>query len=148
MRARGDHPATIEQDHPAGERDRREPVRDDEGRPVLEQCVERGVDLLLDMDVDRAGRVVEDEDRGIEQEGPRDRDPLSLAARQRVAALTHDRCVPVGEPHDEPVRVRCACSGLDLLVRCARLAVGDVVPARDREQERLVLHDADSPVTS
>ena len=62
-----------------------------------QQGVERGVDLLLDVDVDRARRVVEHEDRRIEQQRPRDRDALALPAGQRVAPLADDGVVALGE---------------------------------------------------
>ena len=101
-----DHVAAVESEHALGERDRREPVGDHESCAVLEQGAEGCVDLLFDVDVDRAGRVVEDEDRRVEEQRPRDRHALALAARERVAALTDDRVVAVGEPHDELVGVR------------------------------------------
>ena len=72
--------AVLEEDHPIGEANRREAVGDDQCRPISHQFDERVVDPLFDLDVDRAGRVVEDEDRRVEEQCPRDREPLSLAS--------------------------------------------------------------------
>ena len=63
VRAGRDDPAALHEHDPVGEVDRRQAVRDDERRASLHHAVERVVDLLLDLDVDRARRVVEDEDR-------------------------------------------------------------------------------------
>ena len=59
----GHDAAVLEQQHPLGEPDGGETVGDDQRRPTAHQRLERVVDLLLDVDVDRAGGVVEDEDR-------------------------------------------------------------------------------------
>ena len=55
-------------------------MRDDEGGAVLHHLVEGGLQLRLGRRIERAGRLVEDQDRWILQERPRDRDPLALAA--------------------------------------------------------------------
>ena len=59
---------------------------------VLSRCVimisvrslavlgERIVNQLLTLDVDLAGRFIENQNFGVSQEGPRQRDPLPLAA--------------------------------------------------------------------
>ena len=108
-----------------------------------QERAERRVDLLFDVHVDRARRVVEHEDRRVEQQGPRDGDALALPARERVAPLAHHGVVAVGELDDELVGVGGPRGGLDLLDGRVGPAVGDVVADRDREEERLVLDDAD-----
>ena len=80
---------------------------------------------------------------GFDEQRPRDRDALALAAGERVAALADDRVVAVGSSVDELVGSGGAGRRLDLVERRVRAAVGDVVADRDREQERLVEHDAD-----
>ena len=47
--------------------------------------------------VDGRGGVVEDEDPRVEDERPRDRDPLALSARERDPALADHRVVAVGQ---------------------------------------------------
>ena len=65
----------------------------------LEQSAERLVDAGLDVHVDRARGVVEDQDRRVDQEGARDGDALALTARERVAAFADDGVVALGQAH-------------------------------------------------
>ena len=115
----------------------------DERRPVLHEPPQRGVDLLLHLDVDGTGGVVEDEDRGIDEERTGDGDALTLPARERVAALADHRVVPFGELPDEDVGAGGLGGGDDLFAAGVGSPVGDVVPNGDREEERLVEDDAD-----
>ena len=74
----------------------------------------------------------------------RDRDPLPLAARQRVAAFAEDGVVAVRQPRDELVGVgEPARAQNDLVARGARPAVGDVLRDRGAEQHRILQHEAD-----
>ena len=82
MRARRDDPSALHQHDTVGEVDRRQPVGDDERRASLHHAVQRVVDLLLDLDVDRARGVVEDEDRRIGDEQRAIDDALALSARE------------------------------------------------------------------
>jgi hypothetical protein len=77
--------------------------------------------------VDRAGGVVEDEDRRIDEQRARDGDALALAAREGVAALADDGVVALRAAHDELVGVGGAGRRLDLFEGGVRSAVGDVV---------------------
>ena len=113
--ARGD-PPVLEHDDLVGERDRRQPVRDDDRRPPAHDLAQPGADLRLGRRVDRRGRVVEDEDSRIDEQRARDRDPLSLPARERDPALADDRVVAVRQLLDELVRLRRARGRLDGLV--------------------------------
>ena len=65
-------------------------------------------------DVDRARRLVEDQDRGVLQERAGERDPLALAAGEPHPALADQRVVAVRQPADEVVRVRRPRRRLDL----------------------------------
>ena len=88
------------------------------------------VDLGLDVHVDGARRVVEDQDGRVDQQCARDGDALALAARERVAPLADHGVVALGELEDEVVGARRARRGLDLLVGGVGQAVGDVVADR------------------
>jgi hypothetical protein len=59
----------------------RQPVRDDDRRPAVEQPVERGLDQDLGRTIDVRRRLVEDEDARIGQERTGDRDQLALPGR-------------------------------------------------------------------
>jgi len=82
-------------------------VGHDQGGAALHEHAQRPVDLLFDLDVDRTGGVVEDEDRRVDQEGPGDGDALALATREGVATLTDHGVVALGQLTDEPVGARC-----------------------------------------
>ena len=88
------------------------------------------MDDLLNMDVDGAGGVVEQEDGWVDEQRPGDGDPLALAAREGVAPFAHHGVVALGEITDEPVGIgRCRCSD-DLISAGIRSAIGDVVGDR------------------
>ena len=98
----GDDPAVHDQD-PVGPRDRREPVGDDEDRATGHQVVERGLHEALALGVERAGGLVEDQDRRVAEDRPGDGEPLALAAGEAHAALSDDRLVPLRQLADEAV---------------------------------------------
>ena len=52
--------------------------------------VERFLDLALGLGVDRRRGFIKDQDRRVDQKGPRDRDPLALAAGERLPALADE----------------------------------------------------------
>ncbi len=132
-------PAVLEVEHPFGQPDRRQPVGDDDQRRV-ELATERVRDLRLDRWIDRARRVIQDEDPRLPHERASDRDPLPLTARERVTALPDHGRVAAGEPLDEPCRVRDRGGALDLLgVRAG--VERDVLADRRREQEALLEDD-------
>src|SRR6266851_1740408 len=58
-----DHVAAVEHQNARGMANGREPVCDHEGRASLHDFVERGVDLGFGDRIERAGRLVEDQDR-------------------------------------------------------------------------------------
>ena len=99
----GHHLVLVEQHHPVGQGEGREPVGDDQGGPALHLDLQSGVDGLLHLDVDGAGGVVEDQHRRVDEQCAGDGDALALPARQGVAALTDDGVVAVGQVADELV---------------------------------------------
>src|ERR1700738_1241540 len=80
-----DHMSVVEHQDARGIANGREPVRDHEGGASLHHLVERGVNLGFGDGVERAGRLVEDQDRRILQQRARDRQPLPLAAGRHAA---------------------------------------------------------------
>jgi hypothetical protein len=137
--------ALLEHHDVVGQRDRRQPVGDDERRPAGHDLAQRGLDRLLGRGVDRGGRVVEDQDPRVGEEGARDREPLALPAGEREPALAHARVVAVGQLGDEAGRLGALGRALDGLPARVRIRVGDVVRDRVREQERVVVDDRDLP---
>src|SRR5687768_522592 len=60
--------------------DGREPMRDHEGGAAFHHLVERNQQQLFGAGVERAGRLIEDQDRRVLEKGARDRQPLAFAA--------------------------------------------------------------------
>ncbi len=75
-----------------GVADRREPVRDDDRRAPSLTRAQRALDRRLGLVVDRAGRLVEHEDRGVAHDRPRDRQPLALAAARAGRRARRPAC--------------------------------------------------------
>ena len=82
MRSLLDDLAVLEDDDQVGVADRRQAVRDDERGPAVQQAAERVLDLPFGADVDRARRLVEDQDPRVGEQRPRERDELALAERE------------------------------------------------------------------
>ena len=110
-----DDPAAVDDDDLVGERDRREAVGDDEGRPALHHLAQAALDRRLGARVDRGGGVVEDQDPRVGEQGAGDRDPLALAAGEGQAALADQGLVAVGKVADEAVGLGPPRRRLDLL---------------------------------
>lgn len=86
--------AAVEHEDVVGVADGREPVADDERRPAPRQLGEPGVDILLGLDVQGSGRLVEDQHLGVADEGTGQRRPLPLTLRQVTVADAAPRCRP------------------------------------------------------
>ena len=121
VRALVDHPAAFEHDDAVGQVQRRPAVRDRAAwsGPAMTRA-EGVVNGRLDPGVDRAGGVVEDEDARVEQDGPGQRDPLTLAAREGQPALADDGVVAPRQLLDELVGLRRPGRRLDLARRWRR----------------------------
>ena len=91
-----DDPALVHEDDQVGVAHGGQAVGDDEGGAACAQAVDRFLDARLGLDVERAGRLVEHQDRRVLEDGAGDRDALALAARQLAAALADERVVAVG----------------------------------------------------
>ena len=117
---------------------------DDDQRPVATESRDRLVDAFLGGAVQRARRLVEDQDLRIAQQRARDRDPLSLTSRELHSAVAEHRVVAVRELGDEVVG-SCAPGGLDdaALVRVVD-AKGDVEAHRVVEDEHILAGDPEA----
>ena len=116
MAAAFDDPACLEHDDLVGMHDRRQPVRDHDRGPAALDIFERALDLGLGAAVERAGRLVEDQDRRVLEQRARDRDALLLAARQLQPALADPRLIAEWLAFDELGDRRAARRALDLVL--------------------------------
>src|ERR1051326_3564538 len=120
-----------------------EPVGDDKHGAALGNFLHVALDDALALRVERAGRLVEDENARIGDERARDGDALALAARERGAALADDGVVALGELEDEIMRAGEPRRRDHALERHARIGERDVLAHRAVEQHVLLQHDAD-----
>ena len=140
-------------------------------RPPRAELLERGLHGGLGRRVERARRLVEEDDRRVLEEAARDRDALLLAAAQPQPALADDglplllealhhlehlqsegrrECAlgGAGAPRracslSAPPHLRARRRGLELGATRARPAVRDVVLDRRVEEHGVLGHDAD-----
>ena len=130
--------AAVEHEDARGVAHRGEPVGDDEGGAALHHLVEGGGHLGLGRGIERARRLVEDQDRRVLQQRPGDRQPLPLAAREHAPALADDRVQPVAVPLDEFERLGALQAASDLLVGGVWIADAQILGDRAVEQQRLL----------
>jgi len=90
--------------------------------------------------VERRGRLIEQQHRGIADDGTGDRDTLALPARQRIAALADLGIVFIRQAHDVAVDLGLLRRLLDFLIGRAFLAEPDVFPDRHVEQHVFLEH--------
>ena len=103
-----------------------------------------GVDHRLALGIERAGRLVEDQDARIVDQRARDREPLALAARQIGRAFLDVGLVAVRHPLDELLGAGEPRRAHRVGQREAGTAGDDVVADRAAEQEILLQHDAEA----
>ena len=104
-------------------------------RPTLDGLLNQRLRSRVSTD---GGRLVQDQDLGVFEDRPGDRDPLLLPARQARPRSPVWRIVAVGETHDEVVRVGRLSGPDDLLERDVGDAVGDVFRDRPVKEEGLL----------
>jgi hypothetical protein len=97
----------------------------DDGAPG-HQTLQRRLDLGLALGVERAGGLVEQQDRGVLQEGAGDGDPLPLTAGEPRARLADAGVVALGQRQDEVVGGGGLGGAFDLGLGGLRPRVGDV----------------------
>ena len=110
---------------------------------MRETSLQGALDFPLGAGVQRAGGLVQQQDRRVLEDGAGDGDALLLAARQFQAALAHHGVIAHRQLHDELVDLGQARRFLDLGLVGADAAIGDVVLDRVVEQHRVLRDDAD-----
>ena len=89
--------AVQEANHPVGAQDQLGAMRDHQHRPPGLQAPDRAGHDGGALGVEVGGRLVEDHQRCVSDERPREGDPPALARRQGSLAIADDRGVPVGQ---------------------------------------------------
>src|SRR6266699_3897914 len=118
----------------------RETVGNQQGRAPLQEAADRLLDLVFGGAVNRAGRVVQDEDAWIGQQGARNGDALPLSARKRHTALANQRVVTIFEAQYEVVRLGIFRGLLNRrLIRPLSQSIGDILSDGTREEKDILL---------
>src|ERR1700761_5718813 len=141
--ARFDDVTVVENDDLVRVADGGQPVRDGDRGPALGKGVERLLHGPFGLGVEGAGRLVQDQDARVPEQGPGDRDPLLLAAGEPVPAGADHGVVPVGQADDEVVNLGRAGRVFDLLVGGGGPGVAQVFPHRGVQQVGLLADHAD-----
>ena len=116
---------------------------DDDGGSALCQLVKGSLDACFRHCIQRRGRLIQNEHRRVLQEDAGDGDALLLPARKEDAPLPGIGCKTFRHSHDILVDLRLFRRLDDFLVCGARSAVPYVLSDCIREQEHILLHDAD-----
>ena len=93
MPAGADDAAAVDHDDAVGIDGGGQPMRDHERGAVAHELLERVLHQPLALRIERAGGLVEQQDRRILEDGARDGDALLLAAREPRAALAEEGVV-------------------------------------------------------
>src|SRR5947209_449916 len=99
-----DDTAAVEDADKIGIDDRRQPVRNHDRRTTAHQRSQGGLYLALALGIERRGRLVEQQDRGVLQHRAGDRQALALSAGEAQPMLADDRVVALRKLADEAVR--------------------------------------------
>ena len=129
--------AVAQQRDLVGEQHRRRPMRDHDARHRVQHPAQRLLDDGLGVHVERGQRVVEHEDLGRGEDGPRQRQPLPLPAGQAHALFADAGVQPERQVVDE-LRGGDLDGLRQLLVRRVRPAEPQVLRHRHREQRRVL----------
>ena len=124
--------------------ERRQPVRNDDHRPTARNPANVLVDDRLAVRIKRAGRLVENQDLRVENQRPRDRQSLPLAARQIRRPFVDVRLITARKPVDELLGAGEPRRPHHLIEGRVRLGGRDVLTDRAAEQEVLLQHDAEA----
>lgn len=81
----------------------RQPVGNGDHRLAPRQLGDRRLDQVFVFRIDACGGLVQDDNGGVLQDGPRNGDPLLLAARKGGPALAYDRVIALRELFNERV---------------------------------------------
>src|SRR5262245_58045882 len=135
--------ASVENDDVVALAQGAEAMRDHQRRAALHGSLHGRENLVLSVRVDRSCRIVQEQDRRVEEHGAGDGQSLTLADGEVEATLPQDGVKTVWQIGDEVISSGNACSLLDLSERCFRMAKGDVGGNGVAEEKRLLEDEAD-----
>ena len=138
-----DDAGVLEHQDTGGVADGGEPVGDHKGRASLHHLDQCRLQLGFGDRIERARRLVENQDRWVLEQRPRDREPLALAPGQQPAALADARLEAFRIALDDIERLGALAGLAHFLLGRIGLADAQIVGDRAIEQQRLLEHHAD-----
>ena len=130
--------AAIQHHDPVRVPDRAEAVRDDHAAAAA--AAQIAVDPQFRFRVERAGRLVQQQQGGVRHQRPRDFEPLAFAAAEVAAALAHFRKIAEAARRDLVVDASIARGPLDLRDRDGAVEHGQVVADGAAKQEDILVN--------
>ncbi len=121
---------------------RGQPMRDNERRAPLHQEAEPVLNHGLALRIEGAGRLIQNQNAGIGQDRPCDRQTLPLTAGELNPTLAHDRLIALSETLRELVYTRDTAGLQKLFFTGLRPRKHDVLADGAVEQKRLLQYDA------
>src|SRR4051794_27692967 len=115
----------------------------DHAGALAHQSCTRVLDQPFALAVQRTGGFVQNQNTWIDQERPRDRDALTLPARQLRPAFAEERVIPFRQLGHELLNVRCASDCKELVIGSIRVAVKYILAHRAGEEDGVLRDDAD-----
>ena len=123
---------------------RREAMRNDHHRPTVRHALKISIYQRFALRIERRGRLVEDQQLGIGDQGTGNGETLTLTAGEVRRAFLNPGFISLRQPFDklfgagEPGRAH------GVLEAEARASCKDIVPYRAAKQEVLLQHDAEA----
>src|SRR5579883_920164 len=119
----------------------REAMSNQQRGTALQHAMNGALDLILGSAIDRAGRVVEDQDARIGEQSARNGDTLALTSRERHPTLANHCVVALFELLDKLVRLSIARRPLNgRAVRLLPQPIRDILGDRTREEKDILLN--------
>ena len=143
MRSGRDGPAPVQHHDAVRIHHRRKAVRDHDGGAAARKPVQRVLDQPLVFRVERARRLVQQQHGRVAEDGAGDGEALALAGGEAHAAFAEIAVIALRERAEELVRRRRFRRLDDLRMAGVGPSVGDVLPRRGREHDRLLRHKAE-----
>ena len=116
-------------------------MRDDEAGPAGHQPFQRLLDEPFGRRVDAGSRLVQDEQRRVLQQRPRDAHPLLLAHAELHASFTDPRIIPIPQAFDELIAVGGARGGEQFLLARIKPPIKNVLAESAVEEKRFLADD-------
>ena len=143
MRTAFDDAPTIEHQDAVGVDNAGKAVRQNERGAPSHEPIDCALNDRFVLGIDRGQRLVENENRSVAKERPRDRQPLPLSTREPQPALADHRRIALRQRDNELVCVGCARCGDEFIRSGVGLAKPQIVLDRAIEQISILPHDGD-----